>query len=213
MAESNRIQLDSSELIDHVLGEGAYAHVHRCLAQGDLVAACLRGIDLTTTEILAPLPSGLSETAIMSFGSGGTGAFSAIRSLMRRLVDDHLAQGPEHCVVFETIARPRDPRISTRPAYLFFAMDRVYSFATGDPAAPPEQGKHALVSARAYPMVGVFSTVPPSLGVLQRNGTLSPAEVRALIVPATLLIIGAYDDEGVLLIRRPDGRPLLGSTV
>lgn len=200
-------------LVEHVLGAKAVPFLRSSLEQGDAVAACFMEIDVASVEIVAPMPAGLSADASEAFESGGTGACQATRALQLQMLAAHVAQDERSCAVFETYGRRGDRGLADEQAALFFAGDRVYAFATSKNSLGEDQVRHALRYAREYPLVGVLTSLPPSLARLDRNAELSDAEVRGLASRATLLMIGAYDEEGMLLIRRPDGRPLLGGAV
>ena len=107
-----------------------------------------------------------------------------------------------HCALFETGQWPDNKQRSgwTFP-YLIHNDDHdgdVYSYVDSDDATT-EAIEEAMGWALCYPFVGAVIQLPPELAAPAPNSIISEDLLRAFAASATMLAIGAYDDETKLI--------------
>lgn len=95
------------------------------------------------------------------------------------------------------LERPSDPFLDSYPDWpLFFCGDSVYTYANAD--SPESDVQRWLGGATWNPNVGIVTERSASLGPLTNRQLVSDAEIAELAARASAIVIGAWDDEGLM---------------
>jgi hypothetical protein len=95
----------------------------------------------------------------------------------------------------DALAKPSDPFVAKRHDPKFFCRDSVYWYQTADEA--DARTRIALGGALWQPTVGIVTMMPASGRRLNRQTLKDPA-LAQLAASATAIVIGAWDDEGLI---------------
>lgn len=189
--------MTKSPLVERPAPFEARTYIREELASGWALSKALRSLTLDHGEITSPLPASADNRAPVTFRTGIVPSFG-IESWVTNHVVRLLAPGSGRVALFEDqMARLGDPSLEreTLP-YIILDQTIVYVLREG---ASSEEILDAFRGAASYMMVGVILDHPPI--ELSRNLTPDQSWSTGLVDCTTELLIGAYDNDGILIWR------------
>jgi hypothetical protein len=145
------------------------------------------------------LPESCPASTVKNFKTGGVTTTDETRSKLVHFILDYLGKLPgKKYAVFESLARPGDPYLSVTDSRSFSYGDEVYCFLTSEDRDP---GKiiHTMRDANPYPFIGVLTRIARSSPQIQAKREVTESTLQALAFSAEHILIGAYDNEAVLI--------------
>ncbi len=176
----------------------ALGYIRECLSQGGLLSEYLLGLPLTRGRVWSRLPSGVGPEARRDFDSGGITTIAATRSWLVPLIDNYLRAREGRYAVFETLWHRGDPVLSKWTGRYFTHKGCVYRFVPSQ-CCGREEVIGALEDARSYPLVGILASLPQGEPNIATDAEVSAHTLEELACRTDRLLIGAYDDESVLV--------------
>ena len=179
----------------------AITYIRACLERGNSLAKHLLRLPLEQGQVAVPLAAGVPEAVYSRFAVGGVTARKVTEPQLTAFVAEYLEGEARRYAIFEdALARPGDAILAkSKASFLTFDSEVLHVLTAQE--RDPERILGVVRLATSYLFLGVLSSLDP--GTELRAGQALTADMLAAIAQHTdHLLIGAYDNEGVLIWSR-----------
>ena len=180
------------------LGNEATDYIRSSLSHGLTFAHCLNGLKIKDGRITTNLPEDVSPHRISRFMMGGVTSRAQTYSWIIPLISAHLRRGCEAYAIFEDIARIGHPGFPSPEDKFFSFNSEVYQFL-GSNDNDISEIRRAIMASRKYPFIGVLAELTNEAIEIKRGQRLDLYALEFLAAGTRQILIGAYDEEGVLV--------------
>jgi len=181
------------------LGSEAIEYIKYSLARGDTLSKYLLELPIIKGQVTTYLPTTTSRLQRLKFETGGVVNSSETEENLVSLISSYLGKPGKKWAVFETLARPGDKSLRLRKAQFFtYNQSEVYNFVTSD-NNDPEKITNAIRSAKSYPFVAILTSISDVEVDIGTDDEITKNFLGKLAKGAEYILIGAYDDEAVLI--------------
>ena len=186
-------------LREYNFGDEAIAYVRSQMSQGHTLSKFLLQLLPMRGSVRTYLPESCPASTVRNFNTGGVTTTDETRSKWVHFISDYLGKLPgRRYAVFESLARPGDPYLSVTDSRFFSYGDEVYCFLTSEDR-DPGRIVHTMRDANPYPFVGVLTRMARNRPQVQAKHEVAENVLQALAFSAEHILIGAYDNEAVLI--------------
>ncbi len=193
------------------MGAAALAYVKEQLDDGIALSRELRALSLDQWTLFSYLPIDVNVGDLDLYsirdGFGKTVSFSGNMRVALFYILFQVQLIGESCIVFEAALWKGAPALETKTTPYFIVDSEVHHYGDVYYYAKDDQASTDLVSdvmgwARRYPHVGALIEGTPAF-LTEEYGEIGDDEVRQLAAKATHIFVGAFDDEGMLILEKP----------
>ncbi len=185
-------------LKDFKFGSEAITYIRSCLSEGDTLSKYLLDSALGRGQVKAHLPADADPGYIKRFRWGGVTTRNNTRQFLTTFISAHLIKKGKQYAVFETLYRPGDICLLSSKEHFFTHKLEVYYFLNSH-----DIDSDIIVStvrfARSYPFIGVLTSIPEEESDIQAEHELPIDKLKKFVARTEYILIGAYDNEGVLI--------------
>jgi hypothetical protein len=180
-------------------GSEAIIYVQSCLSSGNTLSRRLLKLTLGSGRVTAHLPANVSPVTAREFEFGGIAKGGENPwSHLAAFIAEYLSGQGKRYAVFEAIERKGDPCVSSLDKKFFTHGSELYFFLTSrDQDLSSITG--TIRAARSYPFVGALTSVPEDEPDIRADFEVTTDVLEKLAARTEHILIGAYDDEGVLI--------------
>ncbi len=179
------------------LNSNTIPYIRACLAQGDTVSQYLLDLPLEQGAVTTFLPPTVNLETITKFEVGGVVAKQQTYVTLANLIGSYFKQNENRVGLFEAIEQQGDKYLSSLTVPFMTHKNEVYYILTNQ-SYDGAQIMTILQRARSYPFIGILTSALHMAG----RGQLESDELKELVAQTDYILVGAYDDEGVLIWRK-----------
>lgn len=179
-------------------GPEAITYIRSCLSEGDTLSRHLLVQPLESGRVTAQLPDSVDPEISQRFEVGGITRRSDTEFNLITFISAYLNEPGKRYVMFETLARLGDASLASSNNQFLTHRSEVYYFLTSR-NCNSEKIINAVRKARSYPFIGVLTSTPEDEPDIQTGHTLAPDVLEKFATRAEHILIGAYDNEGILI--------------
>jgi hypothetical protein len=197
--------LEDEMLKEVELGQEAIDYIKDSLSQGRTLSRYLCNLPLEQGVVTTWLPPASNSLFLTDFRMGGviTGEIRhEADAKLGEFVSKYLSRSSTRYAIFEhALARAGDPFLLSVATRFFVYGDEVYFFLTSEDSETINI-MDAVKNAKTYLLTGVLAEVT-TLPELRDHQQVTEEILRTIVDKTGYLIVGAYDEEGELIWKRP----------
>lgn len=190
------------------LNEPALAYIRECLECGkQLGKQLLTLLNKEHAQLTALLPQNVGtrrKLELMSeFRFGGIGSASDTLSCLMKMTQEFLATNDNHiCIIEDIIVQREDRWISSSNLPILFLSSDVYYFLSSKHHNDLEMIGKVISTLDAHRVTGILTSLPKGRNPLDEREEITLEDINDFADKTQMIMIGAYDGEGVLIWRR-----------
>ncbi len=181
------------------LGDKAIDYIKYSLAGGDALSQYLLKLPLEAGQVTTYLPSTTTELQRHKFEVGGIINSMDAKKKLVSLIYSFLNIDTNRVAIFETLAQMGDKHLYASNVQFFTRhQSEVYCFVTSSNCTQ-EKIITAIKFAKSYPFIGILTSALNIESEIIAGGEIPDSFFEKLIKSVQYILVGAYDDETILL--------------
>lgn len=177
----------------------AIKYVKYSLAQGSTISQELLSLPIEKGNVTTYLPSTTTKSQRNNFEVGGLIKNNEVHNNLIYVISDYLSTNTENLAIFETLARPGDKWIQASKCHIItYDQSEVYNFIAPN-IADYKEIDTAIRHSRSYPFIGILTHANNKQINLSSSVSITKKQINELVKKTCCILIGAYDDEAVLV--------------
>lgn len=188
------------------LGKEAIRYIYSCLCEGKTLSNYLLQLPLDKGRVISFLPNNVDSQSINNFQVGGIVSVSQTESKISSFIEENLQIAKNRIVIFEdAVAEPHYSYLYHGDKQFFLCKNEVYHYVCSKDIAMKEKTIKMLRTASSYLSIGALSEKPNQVNIPIRNqNKLSQEELQVIALNSKYILVGAYDEEGILIWIHPN---------